>query len=109
MGAAWKTIPLFISSTFRDRHAERERPLNAEGRMKNADVGTACRPFLLKSKIIHDPPLVPHWFPYRLDWDDQTHRPRNEGADGLAAPLLRVRGSRPRPLAAPQTSPHGKT
>ena len=77
--------------------------------MKNAEVGTACRPFLLKSKIIHDPPLVPHWFPYRLDWDDQTHRPRNEGADGLAAPLRRVRGSRPRPLAAPQTSPHGKT
>src|ERR1035441_5951802 len=24
MGAAWKTIPLFISSTFRDMHAERD-------------------------------------------------------------------------------------
>ena len=86
MGAAWKTIPLFISSTFRDMHAERdqlnrvvfpaleerlkgrrcrlepidlrvgvetdgtkterERQLKAEGRMKNAEVGTAWRPFL---------------------------------------------------------------
>jgi hypothetical protein len=25
MGAAWKTIPLFISSTFRDMHAERDQ------------------------------------------------------------------------------------
>jgi hypothetical protein len=25
MGAAWKTIPLFISSTFRDLHSERDQ------------------------------------------------------------------------------------
>jgi hypothetical protein len=29
MGAAWKTIPVFISSTFRDMHAERDQLNNA--------------------------------------------------------------------------------
>jgi hypothetical protein len=60
----------------------------------------------LKAKINHDPQLAPHRLPYRLDWDDQTQRPRNEGADGLAAPLLHDHGPRPRPLAALDASPH---
>jgi hypothetical protein len=48
---------------------------------------------LLKAKINGDPQLAPHRFPYRLDWDDQTQRPRNEGADGLDAWGQKVEGA----------------
>ena len=39
----------------------------------------------LKAKINSDPQLAPHRLSYCLDWDDQTQRPGNEGADGLQA------------------------
>ena len=52
MSAAWKTIPLFISSTFRDMHAELDQ-LNRvvfpalEGRLK----GRRCRLALLDLRV----------------------------------------------------------
>ncbi len=37
-----RRILVFVSSTFRDMMGEGDRP-KAEGRMKNAEVGAACR------------------------------------------------------------------